>query len=116
MYSSTFTAEALDNVKKLPKNIRNALKKEFEKTLHVDPVGCSVRLSDPLEEYRGFHFDEYRVVFKVFEDIKVIAVVGVGKKDANHHAEIYRHLESLAKSGKLAATMLETYRSLNPKA
>ena len=115
MYGSKFTGEALDTIKKLPKNIRNALKGEFESKLHVDPIGCSVPLSQPLEELRSFHVDEYRVVFKVFEDMKTIAVVGVGKKDAHHHAEIYQQLENLAQSGKLAATLLETYRSLIPK-
>lgn len=113
MYHSGFTSEALDNIKKLPKNVRNALKKEFEKTLHVDPIGCSVPLSEPLEDYRSFHYEDYRVVFRVFEDTQVIAVVGVGEKDAHHHAEIYKQLENLARSGKLAEAVLETYRSLS---
>ena len=115
MYCSKFTPEALDNIKKLPKNVRNALKKEFEEKLQINPTGCSEALTEPLQEFRSFHFGEYRVVFHVFEEIKAIAVVGIGKKDAHHHAEIYKQLESLAQSGKLAATLLETYRSLNPK-
>jgi mRNA-degrading endonuclease RelE of RelBE toxin-antitoxin system len=115
VYCSKFTPEALDNIKKLPKKVRNALKKEFEKTLHVDPIGCSVPLSGPLEHFRSFHFGEYRVIFQVFEDLEAIAVAGVGKKDSHHHAEIYKQLENLARSGKLAATVLETYRSLSSK-
>lgn len=111
-YCSKFTPDALDNLKELPKNVKNALKKEFEKKLHVDPTGCSVALSGDLKQYRSFHFGEYRVVFQVFEDIKAITVVGIGPKDANHHAEIYKQLEMLAKSGKLAATVLETYQFL----
>ncbi len=115
MYCSKFTQQALDNIKKLPKNARNALKKEFKQKLQKDPAGCSEALTGPLQEFRSFHFGEYRIVFRVFEDIKAIAVVGIGKKDAHHHAEIYKQLESLAESGKLAAKLLETYRSLNPK-
>lgn len=115
VYCSKFTSDALDDVKSLPKAVRNALKGEFEAKLHVDPIACSEPLSADLRQFRSFHCGKYRVVFQVFEDIKAIAVVGVGEKDAHHHAEIYEHLESLARSGKLAAKVLETYRSLAAK-
>jgi len=115
VYCSKFTPEALQDVKNLPKNMRNALKREFEKKLHVDPFSCSVPLSGDLKQYRSFHYGEYRVVFQVFEDIKAITVVGIGEKDAHHHAEVYKQLENLARSGKLAATVLETYRTLSAK-
>lgn len=115
MYCSKFTPEALSDLKQLPKEVRNALKREFEKKLHVDPVGCSVALSGDLQKYRSFHHGDYRVIFQVFEDIRAIAVVGIGEKDAHHHAEIYKHLENLARSGKLAATVVETYRSLSTR-
>jgi hypothetical protein len=42
-----------------------------------------------------------------------VAVVGVGKKDRHHHGEIYKRLEDLAKRGKLAAAVLDTYRSIS---
>jgi mRNA-degrading endonuclease RelE of RelBE toxin-antitoxin system len=113
VYCSKFTDDALANVKALPKNVRNSLKKEFERKLHVDPIGCSDPLGGDLGQFRSFHYEDYRVVFRVFEDIRAIAVVGIGKKDADHHAEIYKHLENLARSGRLAETVLETYRSLS---
>jgi mRNA-degrading endonuclease RelE of RelBE toxin-antitoxin system len=115
VYCSKFTPDALENAKALPKNVRNALKKEFERELHVDPVSCSVPLGGDLEQFRSFHYGDYRVVFQVFDDIKAIAVVGIGQKDAHHHAEIYKQLEVLAQSGKLAETVLETYRSLSSR-
>jgi mRNA-degrading endonuclease RelE of RelBE toxin-antitoxin system len=115
VYCSQFTAEALGDVKRLPKNVRNALKQEFEKTIQVDPIGCAVPLSGDLGQYRSFHHEEYRVIYQVFEDLKAIAVAGVGKKDTHHHAEIYEQLEKLARSGQLAATVLKTYRSLSDK-
>ena len=49
-------------------------------------------------------------------DLEAIAVVGVGKKDPDHHAEIYKQLETLARGGELAATVLKMYRSLSIKA
>ncbi|HXC32742.1 MAG TPA: type II toxin-antitoxin system RelE/ParE family toxin [Verrucomicrobiae bacterium] len=115
MYTSKFTPDALVNIKGLPKHIRNAMKKGFEKTVHVDPVACSEPLTGLLENYRSYHFGEYRVIYRVFEDIKAVAVVGVGMKDQSHHAEIYQKLELLAKTGELAATVLDTYRSISAK-
>jgi hypothetical protein len=52
-------------------------------------------------------------VYQVFEDLKIVAVAGIGKKDRHHRGEIYKRLEDLAKSGKLAAAVLDTYRSIS---
>ena len=113
MYSSHYIDEALENIKRLPKNVRNALKSEFKKKIHVDPIGCSEPLEGVLADFRSFHFGQYRVIYRVFEDIKAISVVGIGKKDHSHHTEIYKQLETLAANGKLAQAVLDTYRSIS---
>ncbi len=114
MYRSEFTAEALENIKKLPKSVKNSLKKEFQKKIHVDPTGCSEPLTGMLRDFRSFHFGNYRVVFRVFEDIRTVSVVGIGKKDKKHQTGLYKRLETLAQTGKLASAVLETYRSIDP--
>jgi mRNA-degrading endonuclease RelE of RelBE toxin-antitoxin system len=111
LYSSKFTTDALNDLKKLPKNVKNSLKKEFEKKIHVDPVGCSEPLTDPLEKYRSFHFGDYRVVYRVFENLRAVSVVGIGKKSKSHQTDLYEKLEKLARAGKLAESLL---RSLAP--
>lgn len=113
MYSSKFTAQALEDLKGLPKNIRNSLKREFTQKIHASPIGCSEQLSAPLEAFRSFHYRDYRVVYQVLEDLKIVAVVAIGKKDRHHHGEIYKRLEDLARSGKLAAAVLDTYQSIS---
>jgi mRNA-degrading endonuclease RelE of RelBE toxin-antitoxin system len=110
LYCSKFIPEALEDIKKLPKNVRNALKKEFEKKVHVNPVECSEPLFGMLEFYRSFHYGDYRVVYRVFEDIRAVSVIGVGKKDKAHRTDLYNRLEDLAKKGRLAEAILETYR------
>jgi mRNA-degrading endonuclease RelE of RelBE toxin-antitoxin system len=112
LYRSVFTDDALEEVKELPKNVRNALKKEFEKKIHVDPFGYSEELSGILGQYRSFH---YRVVYRVFEDSKVVSVVGLGKKNKDHQTGLYKRLEDLAKRGRLADAVLETYRKIAPE-
>jgi mRNA-degrading endonuclease RelE of RelBE toxin-antitoxin system len=113
LYVAKFTPDAVEEVRALPKNIRNALKREFKKTLLVEPVGCSVTLQEPLAGFRSFHFGGYRVVFRVYEDLKLIAVVGVGRKSSLPHSDIYRRLEKLAETGKLADSVLTTIRRLS---
>jgi hypothetical protein len=42
--------------------------------------GCSEELSGILGHYRSFHYGAYRVVYRVFEDIRTVSVAGLGKK------------------------------------
>lgn len=114
MYRSQFTSDALDNTRKLPRNVRNALKREFQHKIHHDPIACSEPLTGPLKDFRSFHYGDYHVIYRVFEDLKIVTVVGIGKKDEHHQAEIYNQLEVLAKSGELAASVLASFRSLSP--
>lgn len=113
MYSSKFTTQALEDLKDLPKNVRNSLKREFTRKIHLRPIECSEALSAPLEKFRSFHYRDYRVVYQVLEDLKIVAVVGIGRKDRHHHGEMYKRLEDLARSGELAAAILDTYRSIS---
>lgn len=115
MHISKFTAHALEDVKNLPKNVRNALKKEFQTKIHVNPTNCSEALTGLLTGFRSFHFGNFRVVCKIYDDLKAVAVVGVGKKDRDHQTNLYRKLEELAKTGKLADAVLATMRLLDPE-
>jgi mRNA-degrading endonuclease RelE of RelBE toxin-antitoxin system len=93
----------------------NALKKEFEKKIHVDPSGCSEELSGILGHYRSSHYGDYRVVYRVFEEIRIVSVVGLGKKNKDHQTDLYKRLEDLANRGRLADAVLETYRKIAPE-
>ena len=112
MYFSRFTNDAIEDIRALPKNARNRLKREFQKKILQNPVACSELLIGPLTAFRSFHFLNYRAIYRVYEDLKMIAVVGIGKKDKAHFAEIYEKLEQLAKSGKLADEFLRAIRLL----
>jgi len=113
LYRSIFTDDALKDVKKLSKNVRSALKKQFEKKIHVDPFSCSEELSGILGHYRSFHYGDYRAVYRVFEDIRTVSVVGLGKKNKDHRTDLYKRLEDLAQKGRLADAVLETYRTIS---
>jgi hypothetical protein len=66
-----------------------------------------------LAGWRSFHFGEYRVIYKVFDDLLAVAIAGVGKHDAEAALDVYRRLEAVAKTGKLAEAILLTLNGLS---
>ncbi len=92
--------------------MQNALKKALRNKVAPDPYGCSQELREPLAGWRSFHFGEYRVIYKVFDDLPAVGIAGVGKHDAKATRDIYRRLEAVAKTGKLAETVLTTLKGL----
>jgi mRNA-degrading endonuclease RelE of RelBE toxin-antitoxin system len=109
-YVIKFTDEALLDVKALPKNVKNSLKKELKEKLMADPAAHSYALRGPLEEFRSFHYLKYRVVFKVYDDLHAVGVIGIGHHDAKPDVDIYRRLEALAGQGLLAKTLLSALK------
>jgi mRNA-degrading endonuclease RelE of RelBE toxin-antitoxin system len=114
VYVIKFTDDGLADVKNLPKHVKNSIKKEFEKKVMVDPIGCAEPLGGVLEGWHSFHYLEYRVIYKVIEDIKAISVVGIGRHDKDAEKDVYRRLENLARTGKLAESVLLTFREIAP--
>lgn len=112
-YRIQFTSDGLKDAKALPKNARNSLAKEFRNKLATDPAGCSEQLREPLAGWRSFHSGKYRVIFKLYKDFKIVAVAGIGKHSPQASQDIYRKLELLAKSGRLAEGILATLHSFS---
>lgn len=108
LYIPKYTDAAVENIRALPKNIKNVLRKEIDTVIAKDPLGCSEELEERLAGFRSRHVWDYRIVFKVYEDLRAFAIVGVGKKAPPD--SIYQKLEQLAATGKLADGMLEAMR------
>ena len=111
MYVLKFTGVAVADIKAIiPRNVKGPLKKELLRTIANDPLGCSHELQDELEGYRSFTWQQYRIVYKVFEDLRAIAIVGVGLRSPQSADNVYRRLELLARTGKLAQGVLSSLR------
>ena len=111
MYVLKFTGNAVADIKTvIPKHLKGPLKKELLEKVAHNPVGCSHELQGLLEGYRSFTWQEYRVVYRVFDDLLAIAVVGVGLRSPQSTENIYRKLEILAQTGELAQGMLFSLR------
>lgn len=115
-YVIKFTDDALSDVKGLPANVKNSLKKELAGDFSADPVGHSEALRGPLEGFRSFHYLKYRVVFKIYDDLHAIGIVGIGTHDRKPDVDIYRRLEEVAGRGQLAQTILAALRGFTAPA
>jgi mRNA-degrading endonuclease RelE of RelBE toxin-antitoxin system len=115
MYVLMFTQDGLADVKALPKNVKNSLKKELQQKVASEPYGCSIALAEPLKGWRSFHWRNYRIVFKVYDDAKAVAIAGVGARLPRSKSDIYRKLETLASEGKLAENILRLLRGSSSK-
>lgn len=112
MYVLKLTSEAIANIKALPKGIKNSLRRALEDDVARDPEGCSKPLTGPLEGFRSYHWEGYRVVFQVFPDLRAVAIVRVGERRPGHNTDIYRRLEEVANSGRLAEIVLSNFREI----
>lgn len=113
MYVLKFTQDGLADVKALPKNVKNSLKKELQRKIAVDPYGCSMELAELLKGWRSFHWRNYRIVFRVYDDLKAVAIAGIGLRSPQSGSDIYRRLETVAAEGKLAENILQLLRGFS---
>jgi mRNA-degrading endonuclease RelE of RelBE toxin-antitoxin system len=114
-YRIEFTNAGLKDAKALPKNVKNSLAKELKSKLATSPVGCSEQLREPLAGWRSFHYGKYRVIFRLYEDMKIIAIAAIGRHSSRATEDVYRKLEVLVRSGQLADGILATLLSFSDR-
>jgi mRNA-degrading endonuclease RelE of RelBE toxin-antitoxin system len=111
VYVLKFTASAVADIKTIiPKHLKGPLREDLLKKVAANPVGCSRELRNDLAGYRSFTWQDYRVVYKVFDDLRAVAIVGIGPRSPQSSENIYRKLEMLAKTGELAQGVLFSVR------
>ncbi len=117
MYVLKFTSSAVADVKIIiPKHLKGPLQKQLLEKVAMDPLGCSHELHEDLDGYRSFTWQEYRIVYKVFDDLRAVAIVGVGLRSPQSAENIYRKLEVLARTGHLAQGVLFSLRGFTKNA
>ena len=111
MYVLKFTGNAVADIKSvIPKHLKGPLREALLEKVAPDPLGCSHELQGDLQGYRSFTWQQYRVVYRVFDDLLAIAIVGVGLRSPQSAENIYRKLEVLARTGELAQGVLFSLR------
>ncbi len=113
MYAIQFTDDGLADVKALRKHARNSLQTVLGQKPAADPVRHAFDLREPLRDFRSLHWRKYRVVFKVFEELKIVVIAGIGERSPQSRSNICRRLEELAAKGRLAEGVLSTLRGFS---
>jgi mRNA-degrading endonuclease RelE of RelBE toxin-antitoxin system len=109
-----YTSDAAQDIKALDGSVRNQLRKVLEKKLAADPEGYGLPLRGPLAGYWKHQFGNHRVVYRIYPQHHVVVVCSVGVRKQGDAEDIYRQLESVAKTGRLAEQLAAVLRNLLP--
>ena len=109
-----YTSDAAADIKALDGSVRNQLRKVLEKKLAVDPEGYGLPLRGSLTGYWKHQFGNHRVVYRVYPEHHVVVICAVGVRKQGDAEDIYRQLESVAKTGRLAEQLASVLRNLLP--
>ena len=110
-----FTPDAAADIRDLDGSVRNQLRKVLEKKLAVNPEGYGLPLRGALANFWKHEFANHRVIYKIYPQIRVVAICAVGIRKQGDAANIYRQLESVAKSGRLAEQLASVLKKILPE-
>jgi mRNA interferase RelE/StbE len=107
-----YTSDAAQDIKELDGSVRNQLRKVLEKKLAVDPEGYGLPLRGSLAGYWKHEFRSHRVVYRIYPQHQIVVVCSVGVRKQGDAEDIYRQLESVAKTGRLAEQLAAVLKHL----
>lgn len=110
-----YTSDAAADIKALDGSVRNQLRKVLEKKLAVDPEGYGLPLRGSLASYWKHQFGNHRVIYRIYLEHRVVVVCAVGIRKQGDAEDIYRQLETVAKTGRLAEQLTSVLKNLLPK-
>lgn len=109
-----YTTDAATDIKALDGSVRNQLLKVLEKKLAVDPEGYGLPLRGSLAGYWKHQFGNHRVIYGIYPKNRVVVVCAVGVRKQGDAEDIYRQLEAVAKTGRLAQQLASVLNNLLP--
>lgn len=109
-----YTADASSDIKALDGSVRNQLRRVLEKKLALHPEGYGLPLRGSLAGYWKHQFGNHRVVYRIYPEHRVVVVCAVGVRKQGDAEDIYRQLEAVATTGRLAAQLASVLRNLLP--
>jgi mRNA-degrading endonuclease RelE of RelBE toxin-antitoxin system len=110
-----YTPDAATDIRGLDGSVRKRLRKVLEKKLAVDPEGYGLPLRGPLADYWKHEFGNHRIIYRIYPQHHVVVVCAVGVRKQGDAEDIYRQLQSVAKTGRLAGQLASVLKILLPK-
>ena len=109
-----YTPDAAAEIKSLDGSVRNQLRKVLEKKLAVDPEGYGLPLRGSLAGYWKHQFGNHRVIYRIYPQHRTVVVCSVGVRKQGDAEDIYRQLESVARTGRLADQLASVLSNILP--
>ena len=109
-----FTPDAAADVKSLGGSIRNQLRKIPERKLATDPFAYGLPLRGPLSSFWKHQFANHRIIYRVYESQRIVVVCAVGARKEGDVEDIYRQLDAVINTGRLADQLATVLRNLIP--
>ena len=113
-YEVRFTADAAAEIKALDGSIRSHLRKVLEKKLAIDPVGYGLPLRGSLVNFWKHEFRNHRIIYRIYREQQAIVICAAGIRKQGDAEDIYRQLESVARTGRLAEQLAAVVKQLIP--
>jgi len=110
-----YTEDAGADIKGLDGSVKQQLRKVLEKKLAVDPEGYGLPLRGPLVNYWKHEFANHRIIYRIYSDLKIVAVCAVGPRKAGDAEDVYNQLKSLIKTGRLAEQVASVLKKILQK-
>ena len=85
LFSPKYHHEIKNDVKALPKNIKERIRKAIEDRLILDPLKFGEPLRYSMKGYRKLRVGDFRIIYKIEKQFVVILKIG-------HRKEVYRKL------------------------
>jgi mRNA interferase RelE/StbE len=114
IFELRFTPDAAADIKALDGSVRKQLRKVLEKKLAVDAEGYGLPLRGSLAGYWKHQFGNHRIVYRIYPQRQAVVICSVGSRKQGDAEDIYRQLESVAKTGRLAEQLAAVLKNLLP--
>ena len=105
---------AFQDVRALDGSIKSKLKKVLTKKLARDPQGHGLPLRSPLSQFWKHEFATHRMIYRIYEDERLVVICAVGPRRQGDAASVYRQFQALAQAGKVAQQIAEVLGILAP--
>ena len=109
-----YTTDAAKDIQGLDGSVRKQLRKVLEKKLALDPEGYGLPLRGSLTNYWKHEFGNHRIVYRIYREQGVVVICAVGVRKQGDAEDIYRQLESVAQTGRLAEQLASVLKNLLP--
>jgi len=110
-----YTEDAGADIKGLDGSIKKQVRNVLEKKLAVNPEGYGLPLRGPLAGYGKHEFANHRVIYRIYPDPPTVVVCAVGLRKAGDAEDLYKQLEAVTKTGRLAAQVASVLNKFLPK-